>query len=109
MSLLQIETIKEEFNEHVEVVDKINQICKNLQFHLNKMKTFEEPPFEKEANIIVDRWLDVRGNLIDWKFCLVYTDEVFLFAYPWYFCLITKCENIHCENVQMMWIYGFVM
>lgn len=29
------------------------------------MRTFEEPPFEKEANIIVDRWLDVSGNLID--------------------------------------------
>ncbi|XP_026635286.1 nesprin-2 isoform X2 [Microtus ochrogaster] len=55
----EIETVKEEFNEHLEVVDKINQICKNLQYHLNKMKTFEEPPFEKEANAIVDRWLDV--------------------------------------------------
>ncbi|XP_038193388.1 nesprin-2 isoform X4 [Arvicola amphibius] len=56
----EIETVKEEFNEHLEVVDKINQICKNLQYHLNKMKTFEEPPFEKEANAIVDRWLDVN-------------------------------------------------
>jgi hypothetical protein len=33
------------------------------------MKTFEEPPFEKEANVIVDRWLDVCGDLIDCKFC----------------------------------------
>ncbi|KAL1790760.1 nesprin-2 isoform X2 [Sigmodon hispidus] len=56
----EIETVKEEFNENLEVVDKINQICKNLQYHLNKMKTFEEPPFEKEANAIVDRWLDVN-------------------------------------------------
>ncbi|XP_051051966.1 nesprin-2 [Phodopus roborovskii] len=56
----EIETVKEEFNEHLEVVDKINQICKNLQYHLNKMKTFEEPPFEKEANAIVDRWLDIN-------------------------------------------------
>ncbi|XP_075804010.1 nesprin-2 isoform X6 [Microtus pennsylvanicus] len=56
----EVETVKEEFNEHLEVVDKINQICKNLQYHLNKMKTFEEPPFEKEANAIVDRWLDVN-------------------------------------------------
>lgn len=29
------------------------------------MRTFEEPPFEKEANVIVDRWLDVSDNLID--------------------------------------------
>ena len=65
ISFLQIEVVKEEFNEHLEVVDKINQICKNLQFHLNKMRNFEEPPFEKEANIIVDRWLDVSDNLID--------------------------------------------
>lgn len=47
------------FNDHAEDVDKINQICKNLQFQLNKMRSFEEPPFENEANIIVDRWLDV--------------------------------------------------
>ncbi|XP_053529343.1 nesprin-2 isoform X1 [Artibeus jamaicensis] len=58
--IAEIEVVKEEFNEHLEVVDKINQICKNLQFHLNKMRTFEEPPFEKEANIIVDRWLDIN-------------------------------------------------
>ncbi|KAL0602285.1 Nesprin-2 [Plecturocebus cupreus] len=61
-----IEIVKEEFNEHLEVVDKINQICKNLQFHLNKMKTFEEPPFEKEANIIVDRWLDINEKTEDY-------------------------------------------
>ncbi|XP_021103430.1 nesprin-2 isoform X2 [Heterocephalus glaber] len=58
--MAEIEIVKEEFNEHLEVVDKINLICKNLQFHLNKMKTFEEPPFEKEANVIVDRWLDIN-------------------------------------------------
>ncbi|KAG8511744.1 Nesprin-2, partial [Galemys pyrenaicus] len=58
--IAEIEIVKEEFNEHLEVVDKINQICKNLQFHLNKMRTFEEPPFNKEANIIVDRWLDIN-------------------------------------------------
>ncbi|XP_048217916.1 nesprin-2 isoform X2 [Perognathus longimembris pacificus] len=58
--MAEIETVKQEFNEHLEVIDKINQICKNLQFHLNKMKVFEEPPFEKEANVIVDRWLDMN-------------------------------------------------
>lgn len=35
------------------------------------MRTFEEPPFEKEANIIVDRWLDVSDNLNDWKFSCI--------------------------------------
>uniref|UniRef100_A0A6I8NCE0 Nesprin-2 n=1 Tax=Ornithorhynchus anatinus TaxID=9258 RepID=A0A6I8NCE0_ORNAN len=55
-----IEMVREEFNEHSQDVDRINQICKNLQYQLNKMKTYEEPPFEKEANIIVDRWLDVN-------------------------------------------------
>uniref|UniRef100_A0A480L0G3 Nesprin-2 n=2 Tax=Sus scrofa TaxID=9823 RepID=A0A480L0G3_PIG len=64
--IVEIEVVKEEFNEHLEVVDKINQICKNLQFHLNKMRTFEEPPFEKEANIIVDRWLDINEKTEDY-------------------------------------------
>ncbi|XP_066128936.1 nesprin-2 isoform X3 [Saccopteryx bilineata] len=62
----EIEIVKEEFSEHLEVVDKINQICKNLQFHLNKMRTFEEPPFEKEANVIVDRWLDINEKTEDY-------------------------------------------
>ncbi|KAJ8788309.1 hypothetical protein J1605_000365 [Eschrichtius robustus] len=64
--IAEIEVVKEEFNEHLEVVDKINQICKNLQFHLNKMRNFEEPPFEKEANIIVDRWLDINEKTEDY-------------------------------------------
>ncbi|XP_074092082.1 nesprin-2 isoform X2 [Macrotis lagotis] len=58
--IAKIEIVKEEFNKHSEDVEKINQICKNLQFQLNKMITFEEPPFEKEANVIVDRWLDIN-------------------------------------------------
>ncbi|XP_023373370.1 nesprin-2 isoform X2 [Otolemur garnettii] len=64
--IAEIEVVKEEFNEHSEDVDKLNKICKNLQFHLNKMKTFEEPPFEKEANIIVDRWLDINEKTEDY-------------------------------------------
>ncbi|XP_045143561.1 nesprin-2-like [Echinops telfairi] len=63
--IAEIEIVKEEFNEHLEDVDKINQICKDLQFHLNKMSTFEEPPFEKEANSIVDRWLDINEKTED--------------------------------------------
>ncbi|XP_010221465.1 PREDICTED: nesprin-2 [Tinamus guttatus] len=58
--IAKIEEAKEEFNDHSEDVDRINQICKNLQFQLNKMRSFEEPPFENEANIIVDRWLDIN-------------------------------------------------
>ncbi|XP_057272197.1 nesprin-2 isoform X1 [Pezoporus wallicus] len=57
--ITKIEEAKEEFNDHAEDVDKINQICKNLQFQLNKMRSFEESPFENEANVIVDRWLDI--------------------------------------------------
>ncbi|XP_009068906.1 PREDICTED: nesprin-2-like, partial [Acanthisitta chloris] len=58
--ITKIEEAKEEFNDHSEDVDKINQLCKNLQFQLNKMRSFEEPLFENEANIIVDRWLDIN-------------------------------------------------
>uniref|UniRef100_A0A2K6FJQ6 Nesprin-2 n=1 Tax=Propithecus coquereli TaxID=379532 RepID=A0A2K6FJQ6_PROCO len=69
--IAEIEVVKEEFNEHSEVIDKINQICKNLQFHLNKMKTFEESPFEKEANIIVDRWLDLQTKNL-WHYIFIW-------------------------------------
>ncbi|XP_075387998.1 nesprin-2 isoform X2 [Tenrec ecaudatus] len=63
--IAEIEIVKDEFNEHLEDVDKINQICRNLQFHLSKMSTLEEPPFEKEANSIVDRWLDINEKTED--------------------------------------------
>ncbi|XP_062823576.1 nesprin-2 [Anolis carolinensis] len=56
----KVNKAKQEFNNHSEDVDRINQICKNLQSQLNKIKSFEEPPFENEANAIVDRWLDVN-------------------------------------------------
>ncbi|XP_075282973.1 nesprin-2 isoform X3 [Opisthocomus hoazin] len=61
--ITKIEKAKEEFNDHSEDVDKINQISKNLQFQLNKMRSFEEPPFQNEANIIVDRWLDINEKI----------------------------------------------
>lgn len=44
------------------------------------MRTFEEPPFEKEANIIVDRWLDVSDNLIDEKFYFITIKLIFSIA-----------------------------
>ncbi|XP_061468359.1 nesprin-2 isoform X2 [Rhineura floridana] len=56
----KVSMVKQEFNNHSEDVDRINQICKNLQSQLNKMKSFEDPPFENEANAIVDRWLDIN-------------------------------------------------
>ncbi|XP_074986041.1 nesprin-2 isoform X2 [Caretta caretta] len=58
--IAKIEAVKEEFDNRSEDVDKINQICKNLHFQLNKMRSFEEPPFQNEADIIVDRWLDIN-------------------------------------------------
>ncbi|XP_060117529.1 nesprin-2 [Heteronotia binoei] len=58
--MAKVEMAKKEFSSHSEDIDKINQISKNLQFQLNKMKSFEEPPFENEANVIVDRWLDIN-------------------------------------------------
>ncbi|XP_074921846.1 nesprin-2 [Chelonoidis abingdonii] len=58
--IAKIEAVKEEFNDHSEDVEKINQICKNLHFQINKMRSFEEPPFQNEADIIVDRWLDIN-------------------------------------------------
>ncbi|XP_066485712.1 nesprin-2 isoform X2 [Tiliqua scincoides] len=58
--IANVSMVKSEFSNHSEDVDRINQICKNLQIQLNKMKSFEEPPFENEANAIVDRWLDIN-------------------------------------------------
>lgn len=64
-AFLQVNLVKREFSDHSEDVDRINQICKTLQMQLNKMKSFEEPPFENEANAIVDRWLDVCKKVND--------------------------------------------
>ncbi|KYO18532.1 nesprin-2 isoform E [Alligator mississippiensis] len=58
--IAKIGVVREEFNDHSEDIDKINHICKNLQVKLNKMRIFEEPPFENEANMITDRWLDIN-------------------------------------------------
>ncbi|KAJ6658015.1 hypothetical protein lerEdw1_001674 [Lerista edwardsae] len=58
--IANVNMVKREFSDHSEDVDRINQICKTLQMQLNKMKSFEEPPFENEANAIVDRWLDIN-------------------------------------------------
>ncbi|XP_070607106.1 nesprin-2 isoform X2 [Erythrolamprus reginae] len=58
--IAKVNMAKEEFNSYSEDVDRLNQMCKNLQSQVNKMKSFEEPPFEKEANAIVDRWLDIN-------------------------------------------------
>ncbi|XP_062974204.1 nesprin-2-like [Elgaria multicarinata webbii] len=58
--IAKVNLVKQEFHSHSEDVDRINRICKNLQSHLNKMKSFEDPPFENEANAIVDRWLDIN-------------------------------------------------
>ncbi|KAJ7345266.1 hypothetical protein JRQ81_001216, partial [Phrynocephalus forsythii] len=58
--IAKVNKVREEFNSRSEDVDRINQICKNLQSQLNKMKSLAEPPFENEANAIVDRWLDIN-------------------------------------------------
>ncbi|XP_026554203.1 nesprin-2 [Pseudonaja textilis] len=58
--IAKVNMAKEEFNSYSEDVDRLNQMCKNLQSQVNKMKSFEEPPFENEANAIVDRWLDIN-------------------------------------------------
>nr|XP_056707200.1 nesprin-2 [Euleptes europaea] len=58
--MAKVEAAKKEFSSHAEDIDRINQLSKNLQFQLNKMKSFEEPPFENEANVIMDRWLDIN-------------------------------------------------
>ncbi|XP_063145116.1 nesprin-2 [Candoia aspera] len=58
--IAKVNMVKEEFNNHSEDIERLSQMCKNLQSQLNKMKSFEEPPFENEANAIVDRWLDIN-------------------------------------------------
>ncbi|XP_060127427.1 nesprin-2 isoform X4 [Zootoca vivipara] len=58
--IAMVNVVKQEFNNHSEDIDRINQIGKSLQSQLNKMKSLEDPPFENEANAIVDRWLDVN-------------------------------------------------
>ncbi|KAM4690490.1 nesprin-2 [Rhinophrynus dorsalis] len=62
-TMTEVEAVKQEFNEQAENVDKIHSICKELQFHLNKMKCFGNPPFQDEANVIIDKWLDVNEKM----------------------------------------------
>ncbi|XP_029453986.1 nesprin-2 isoform X2 [Rhinatrema bivittatum] len=62
-TVAKIEALKKELSDHSTEVDKVNNIGKMLQFQLNKMKNFEEPPFEKEVNSLVDRWLDINEKI----------------------------------------------
>ncbi|XP_075470992.1 nesprin-2 isoform X4 [Ascaphus truei] len=59
----KVEALKQEFDAHSENIDQINSICKGLQFHLNTMKSFEHSPFQNEASMIVDKWLDINEKM----------------------------------------------
>ncbi|XP_018086130.1 nesprin-2-like isoform X2 [Xenopus laevis] len=61
--LNEVEVVKEEFTERSEDIDELSSICKELQFHLSKMKGCGNPPFQDESHMIVDKWLDVNEKL----------------------------------------------
>ncbi|XP_030069572.1 nesprin-2 [Microcaecilia unicolor] len=62
-TIAQTEALREKLSGHSAEVDKVNNIGKMLQFQLSKMKSFQEPPFEKEANSLLDRWLDINEKI----------------------------------------------
>ncbi|XP_063803313.1 nesprin-2 isoform X2 [Pseudophryne corroboree] len=57
--MLKVQVLKQEIDGHSENVEEISSICKKLQFHINTIKSFKDPPFQAEANAIIDKWLDV--------------------------------------------------
>ncbi|KAM5129334.1 nesprin-2 [Mantella aurantiaca] len=61
--LMKVKAVKQEFDDHSEDVEEINSICKKLQFKINQIKSFEESPFQIEANTIIDKWLDITEKL----------------------------------------------
>ncbi|KAE8586936.1 hypothetical protein XENTR_v10021809 [Xenopus tropicalis] len=61
--LTEVDAVKQEFNEHSENIDELSSICKKLQFHLSRMKSCGNPPFQDEAHMIVDKWLDANEKL----------------------------------------------
>ncbi|KAG8449354.1 hypothetical protein GDO86_016124 [Hymenochirus boettgeri] len=61
--LSEIDAVKQEFSELSEDIDQLDCISRELEFHLNKMKSFRELPFLAEAHRIVDKWLDVKESV----------------------------------------------
>ncbi|XP_073465822.1 nesprin-2 isoform X5 [Aquarana catesbeiana] len=62
-TLKKVKAVKQEFDDHSEDVDEISSTCKKLQFQINQIKSFEESPFQTEANTIIDKWLDITEKL----------------------------------------------
>ncbi|CAH2328699.1 nesprin-2 isoform X2 [Pelobates cultripes] len=65
--IAKVDAVKQELNENSENVEEINSICKNLQFHLSKMKSFGSPPFQSEANLMTDKWLDMFEKIVNYE------------------------------------------
>ncbi|XP_063296179.1 nesprin-2 [Pelobates fuscus] len=65
--ITKVDAVKQELNENSENIEEINSICKNLQFHLSKMKSFGSPPFQSEANLMTDKWLDMFEKIVNYE------------------------------------------
>ncbi|KAM8921387.1 LOW QUALITY PROTEIN: nesprin-2 [Pelodytes ibericus] len=118
--IAKVEALKREYNDQSETADEINNVCKILQFHLNKMKSFENPPFHSEANQLVDKWLDICEKMESYEdhlknaFCL-WNKIVCLSEAIEQWCAIQRefCENtplteqnrltldIECQNQEI--------
>nr|DBA14412.1 TPA: hypothetical protein GDO54_005386 [Pyxicephalus adspersus] len=62
-TMKKVKAVKREFDDHSEDVDEISSICKKLQSQIKQIKSFEESPFQTEANAIIDKWLDITEKL----------------------------------------------
>ncbi|XP_077320479.1 nesprin-2 isoform X2 [Lithobates pipiens] len=62
-TLKKVKAVKQEFDNHSEDVAEISTTCKKLQSQINQIKSFEESPFQTEANTIIDKWLDITEKL----------------------------------------------
>ncbi|XP_068110339.1 nesprin-2 isoform X3 [Hyperolius riggenbachi] len=59
----KVEEVKQDFDGHAEDIEEISSICNKLHSQINRIKSFEESPFQAEANTIIDKWLDVNEKL----------------------------------------------
>ncbi|KAM9294370.1 nesprin-2 [Gastrophryne carolinensis] len=59
----KVQDMKQEYDGHSEGVEELSSICKKLQSQIHKIKSFEESPFQDEANTIIDKCSVLKENV----------------------------------------------
>ncbi|XP_069805263.1 nesprin-2 isoform X2 [Dendropsophus ebraccatus] len=61
--MMKVQELKQEIEDQSGNAEEISTICKKLQSQISKIKKFEDAPFQVEANMLIDKWLDVCEKL----------------------------------------------